>query len=63
MISIQYLNIRLNKERSPAHEYGGNTELLASFKQKHIDTTDSWAEYLALWIKFTSAVAVCRPAV
>ena len=41
MISIQYLNIRLNKERSPAHEYGGNTELLASFKQKHIDTTDS----------------------
>ena len=63
MISVQYLNIRLNKEGSSAHEYDGNTVLLASFRQMHICTTDSRTEYLALWIRFTSTVAVCRPAV
>ena len=44
MISIQYLNIRLDEERSSAHEYSSNTELLALrafFKQMYIGTTDS----------------------
>ena len=53
IISIQYTNIELNKERSSAHEYGCNTELpasRASSRQMYIGTTDSWTEYLALWI-------------
>ena len=37
--------------------------LWAFFKQVYIDTTDSWMEYLALWIWFTSTVVICRPAV
>ena len=28
MISIQYFNMRLDEERSSAHEYSGKTELL-----------------------------------
>ena len=66
MISIQYINTELDEERFSAHENSSNAELLAlrvSFKQLYIDKTDSWTEYLALWIWFTSTVAVCRPAV
>ena len=56
MISTQYL--MLDEERS------SNAELIASwasFRQVYIDTTDCWMKYLALWIWFTSTVAVCRP--
>ena len=56
MISIQYLSIWLDEEHSSAHENSGNTELVALWAY-------SWTEYLALWIWFTSTVAVCRPAV
>ena len=64
MISIQYLNMQLDEQRSSTNETSSNAELIASwasFKQVYIDTTDSWKEYLALWIWFTSTVVVCRP--
>ena len=66
IICIQYLNIWIDEECSSTHENSGNMELLALwafFKQAYIDTTDSWMEYLALWIWFTSTMAVYRPAV
>ena len=43
MISIQYLNIELDEERSSAQKNSSNTELLASwasFKQVYINTID-----------------------
>ena len=66
MISIQYLNILLEEERSSANDQSSNTELLlfwTFFKQRYIGTADSWTEYLALRIWFTSIVAVCRSTV
>ena len=53
MISIQYINLELDEERSSAHENSSNVELIAlwaSSRQVYIDTADSWTEYLVLWI-------------
>ena len=48
MISIQYFNMRLDEERSSAHEYSGKTiiALWASFKQIYVGKTNSWTEFV-----------------
>ena len=64
MITIQYLNMRLDEERSSAHEYSNKTELIAlwEFKETYIGKADSQTEYLDLWIWFTFTAAIFRPA-
>ena len=66
MISIQYLNIRVDEEHSSSYENSSNIEFIALwvfFKHVYIDPTDSGKEYLTSWIWFRPTVVVCKPAV
>ena len=69
VISIQYLNRRLDEERFSTHKNSGSTELFALqvlyITGVYISTQQivERSTYLALWIWFISIVTLCRPAV
>ena len=55
MMRIQYLNIQLDEKLWSFMKIVAihNYLLCEAFSNRYIDITDSWMEYLALWIWFT----------
>ena len=58
MMRIQYLNIQLDEKLWSFMKIVAihNYLLCEVFSNRYIDITDSWMEYLALWIWFTSTL-------